>query len=260
MHYFIFNIKIKTAVFAGYQPNGERFKTTITLSERNFIKEFADFFEMTSPTTSKMISDSVGYVYFSNVNNQNLDSVMAPMMKTKAIIFDMRNYPQNGTGTYLIPNYLLNKPTLYARNTSPNFDLPGMMKYQVANTGASYERVGKENPKPYQGRIILLVDDRTQSSAEWACLTLMTYSKVTVIGSQTAGADGNVTRTILPGGYKINFSGLGIYFPDGRETQRVGIHIDIHVNYTIQDRVHKNDPVLNKALEFIAGDDSQETF
>lgn len=251
MHDFILNSKIKTAVVSGYQTNGERFKTTITLSERNFIKEFSDFFEMTSPTTSKMYSDSVGYVYFSNVNKDNLDSVMAPMMKTKAIIFDMRNYPQNGTGTYLIPNYLLSKRTLYARNTSPDFDLPGMMKYQVPNTGTSYERVGKDNPKPYQGRIILLVDDRTQSAAEWACMTLMTYSKVTVIGSQTAGADGNVTRTILPGGYKINFSGLGIYFPDGRETQRVGIHIDVPVNYTMQDRINKNDPVLNKALKFI---------
>jgi carboxyl-terminal processing protease len=253
MYSFILNSKIKTAVITGYQPNGQKFKTTITLNERNFVKEFRNFFEMSSQTTSKMLSDSVGYVYFSNINKSNLDSIMAPMMNTKAIIFDMRNYPENGAGTYLVPNYLLHQRTLYARNTSPDFSLPGMMKYKISNTGTGYERVGKDNKIAYQGKVILLVDERTQSAAEWACMALMTYDKVTVIGSQTAGADGNVTRTILPGGYRINFSGLGIYFPNGRGTQRTGIPIDIPVNYTVQDMVRKIDPVLNSALEFAQG-------
>jgi C-terminal processing protease CtpA/Prc len=48
----------------------------------------------------------------------------------------------------------------------------------------------------------------------------------TVIGSQTAGADGNVTTVVLPGGYMASFSGLGILYPDGTQTQRTGIKID----------------------------------
>ena len=81
-------------------------------------------------------------------------------------------------------------------------------------------------------------------------MTLMTATNVTVIGNQTAGADGNVTRTILPGNYKINFSGLGIYFPDGTETQGIGIPIDIKVRYTINNIINNNDPALNRAIEF----------
>lgn len=80
---------------------------------------------------------------------------------------------------------------------------------------------------------------------------MQTYGKVTVIGSPTAGADGNVTRTTLPGGYKLNFSGLGIYYPDNQETQRVGIPIDIRVDYTIKDVIAKSDPVLKRAVEII---------
>jgi len=40
-------------------------------------------------------------------------------------------------------------------------------------------------------------------------------SRFVAIGNQTAGADGNQTRMIFPGNYKILFSGLGIYHPNG---------------------------------------------
>jgi len=80
---------------------------------------------------------------------------------------------------------------------------------------------------------------------------LQTVPNVTVIGRQTAGADGNVTGIPLLGGLSIYFSGLGIYYPDGRETQRVGIHIDVPVDHTIKDIINKRDPVLHKALRHI---------
>jgi len=172
-------------------------------------------------------------------------------MDTKAIIFDMRNYPTNGTGTYTIPEYLLAEQKIYSRLTRPDFNLPGTFKYEIANKATAYSKVGKLNPDFYKGKVILLVDSRTQSAGEWACMTLKTATHVTVIGNQTAGADGNVTRTILPGGYKINFSGLGIYNPDGSETQRIGIKVDIPVSYTIKDVINKNDPLLKRAIEFI---------
>lgn len=251
MHYLLLNSHRQTALLSGYQPDGKRFKVMVNLKERDLLKGYHNFFEMESPITYKMIADSVGYVFFSNITRKNLDSIMSPLMQTKAIVFDMRNYPANGTGTYLVPQYLLKAPQFYSRLTRPDFSLPGTFIYEVANKGTDYAQVGKLNPNPYKGKIILLVDNRTQSAAEWACMTLKTAANVTIIGSQTAGADGNVTRTILPGGYRINFSGLGIYYPDGTETQRVGIKVDIPVAYTISDIVNKQDSLLKKALEFI---------
>lgn len=251
MHFLVLNSHRQTALLSGYQPDGKRFKILVNLKKRELLKDYNNFFQMESATTYKMLTDSVGYVFFSNINRKNLDSIMAPLMKTKAIIFDMRNYPANGTGTYLVPQYLLKAPQDYSWLTRPDFKLPGTFIYEVANKGTAYAQIGKLNPNPYQGKIILLVDHRTQSAAEWACMTLQTAANVTVIGMQTAGADGNVTRTILPGGYRVNFSGLGIYYPDGRETQRIGIKVDIPVAYTISDIMHQRDPLLKKALAFI---------
>lgn len=252
MHYILLNSPNRSATISGHHKDGTRFKLKINLIERDLLKDYGNFFEMESKVTSKMLTDNIGYVFFSNVNARNLDSVMIPMMNTRAIIFDMRNYPTNGSGTYQIPKYLLTQPKTYSMLTRPDFSHLGAFIYEIANKGTSYAMVGKNQPTSYRGEIILLVDERTQSAGEWACMTLQTARNVTVIGSQTAGADGNVTRTILPGGYRINFSGLGIYYPDGRETQRTGIKVDIHSSYKISDIASGRDPLIEKALEYLS--------
>ena len=57
-----------------------------------------------------------------------------------------------------------------------------------------------------------------------------------VIGSTTAGADGNVSGFALPGGLTTQFSGIGVQYPDGKETQRIGIVPDIFVERTVEGR------------------------
>ena len=74
----------------------------------------------------------------------------------------------------------------------------------------------------------------------------------TVIGSQTARALGRISTSInLPGGIKTWFSGLGIYYSDDRETQRIGIVPDIEVKPTIKGILERRDELLEKAIEII---------
>lgn len=196
-----------------------------------------------------MITDDIVYLYASNITFQNMDSIMKPLMNTKAIILDFRNYP-NKMPSYRIANYFLDKPTVYSKMTRNDFRYPGLMIYENTNEGTTVGTVGKENPNPYKGKLILLVDYRTQSLPEFNSLILMTYKNTVIIGNQTAGADGNQTRMIFPGNYKISFSGLGIYQANGDEAQRVGIPIDITVKYSIQDFVENKDPILERAIEY----------
>lgn len=72
-----------------------------------------------------------------------------------------------------------------------------------------------------------------------------------VIGSTTAGADGNVSEFYLPGGIKTMISGIGVYYPDGKETQRIGIIPDIEVKPTIEGIKLNKDEVLEKAVDII---------
>ena len=82
----------------------------------------------------------------------------------------------------------------------------------------------------------------------------MAFSKcpdVRVIGSKTAGADGNVSLIVLPGGIHTMISGIGVFYPDGGQTQRVGVRIDEIVEPTIEGIKAGRDEVLERAIEII---------
>jgi carboxyl-terminal processing protease len=101
------------------------------------------------------------------------------------------------------------------------------------------------------GKVVLLFNETSQSHAEFTLMALQTAPDVISVGSQTAGADGNVSSIIFPGNYKTYMTGIGVYYPDGRETQRVGIVPDIEVKPTIKGIKLKKDEVLEKAIEMI---------
>jgi len=249
LHKLILNSSETSATYSGYNSNGEKFSSLVKLRESNFLKEFLELYEMSSPITSKMITNDIAYLYASNITYKNMDSIMKPIMNTKAIILDLRNYPSK-MPSYAIANYFLDKPTIYSKQTRNDFRYPGLLIYENTNKGTTAETVGNENPNPYKGKLILLVDYRTQSLPEFNSLILKTYKNTTIIGNQTAGADGNQTRMIFPGNYKILFSGLGIYHANGDEAQRVGIPIDIRVKYMISDFINDKDPILERAINY----------
>jgi len=74
---------------------------------------------------------------------------------------------------------------------------------------------------------------------------------VKVIGSTTAGADGNVSYIVLPGGLNTMISGIGVFYPDGKPTQRIGVKIDEVVYPTINGIKQGKDELLDKAIEML---------
>lgn len=73
----------------------------------------------------------------------------------------------------------------------------------------------------------------------------------TIIGSTTAGADGDISYVSLPGDMSTVFSGLGIYYPDGGEIQQVGIVPDIICKPTITGVKAVRDEPLERDVLFI---------
>ena len=90
----------------------------------------------------------------------------------------------------------------------------------------------------YAGKVIILVNERSQSQSEYTTMARRAVPGAKVVGSNTAGADGNVSTIILPGNIFTWISGLGVYYPAGRETQRAGIWAG-------------RDEVLEKAVQLI---------
>jgi C-terminal processing protease CtpA/Prc len=107
------------------------------------------------------------------------------------------------------------------------------------------------NKKPFSSKLLVLENEITQSLGEYTVMAFQATGNATVIGSQTAGADGRIAYIFLPGGLKTSISGRGVYYPDKRETQRIGIVPDIEVKPTIKGIQEGRDEVLEKAIEMI---------
>ena len=179
----------------------------------------------------------------STLEMKDVDQMMKTFENTKAIIIDIRNYPN--FIPYLISNYLNSEKKDFVKIIIPDLKYPG--KFIWKQNGVT----GKNNKDYYKGKVVLLVNEETQSRAEFSVMCLQTANNVITIGSQTAGADGNLSFTEFIGGYKSFFSGTGIYYPDETITQRKGVKIDIEVNQTIKGIQEGRDEILEKAIEYL---------
>ena len=66
-----------------------------------------------------------------------------------------------------------------------------------------------------------------------------------------AGADGNVSAVPVPGGLSTMISGIGVFYPDKRPTQRVGIVPDLEITPTIEGIRLGRDEVLDAAIRLV---------
>jgi carboxyl-terminal processing protease len=193
----------------------------------------------------RVLPGNIGYVHMGKLLIADVPAMKAALHNTQGIVFDVRNYP-NGT-MYLIAEWLNPSSRQFAKFTKPRYDQPGTIEWLPAYSAGP----SSTNNDHYRGRVVLLGDDRTQSHAEFTMMALKTAPDVTVIGTPTAGADGNVSLIALPGGVRTYYSGLGVFYPDGGPTQRVGIVPDIELAPTILGIQSGTDELLARALQVI---------
>lgn len=191
----------------------------------------------------KILEGNIGYVNLGILEINDVSEMFQSLKNTKGIIFDLRNYPK-GTGC-AISNYITSKHIDFYKVIIPDLNYPGKFIWRNGT------KCGKKGELIYKGKVILLVNEVSQSHAEFTAMTLQIGDNVTTIGSQTSGADGNVNKFELVGGYDTMITGIGIFYPDETETQRNGIKIDIEVKPTIQGIIEGKDELLLKAIEHI---------
>ena len=195
--------------------------------------------------TYKLLNDSIGYITLATIKVSELKTIFKTFENTKGIVIDIRNYPSEFM-PFEMAKYIKPESSPFVKFTNGNIDNPGLFtfKYSLNN--------GSKNKDYYKGKIVILVDERTQSQAEYTAMALRTAPKAKVMGSQTAGADGNVSMIHFPGGFGSYISGIGVFYPDGTETQGIGIVPDIEVKPTQQGIKKGIDELLEKAKEYIS--------
>jgi C-terminal processing protease CtpA/Prc len=113
------------------------------------------------------------------------------------------------------------------------------------------QKLPPNNGPVYTGRVVMLINEFAVSQAEHTCPFFESATNVTFIGSPTNGANGDVTKLVLPGDISVNFSGHDVRHADGRRLQRVGIQPDVKVEPTPKGISPGRDEVLEAAVKFL---------
>jgi len=163
------------------------------------------------------------YIY---LNLNNLDSTKFEKLVTSSkkpnIIIDLREYPSNFSSQIVS----LFTPTIvpFAIYKYPKISLPGRLSESNILTISPR---GWTSPVLYE-HIILMVDYTTISRGEFISMAFQSLPNVLTVGDKTAGADGDISKMLLPGNISTQFTGLEILYPNGQKTQKIGIKIDVN--------------------------------
>ena len=185
---------------------------------------------------------NIGYIKLNTLNEKDIPIIIEKFMNAKGIVIDIRGYPAI-TGSSL-SSWFVSSETPFIKHTKGNPDNPGEFIF------TRYENVSPSK-KTFQGKLIALVNEETISQGEYQAMALRAGQNTIIVGSQTSGANGRVSDILLPGGIKTWISGLGVFYPTGQETQRIGIIPDIEFKPTVKGVMEGRDELLEKAIDLV---------
>ena len=197
--------------------------------------------------TFRLLARDVAYLKLSSVAVKDIPSYLERALGTKCLVVDIRNYPSEFV-PFALGGHLVAHDTPFVRFTHGDLANPGAF---VWTPPLSIEPIAPR----YEGTVVILVDETSQSQAEYTAMALRAAPGAIVVGSTTAGADGNVSAIPLPGGLRGMISGIGVFYPDKTPTQRVGIVPNVTVSPTVEGIRAGRDEVLEAALKHVLGRD-----
>lgn len=187
-------------------------------------------------------TDGVHVIDLQRLPEDGLEAAMSAAADADALLFDLRGYPP------YLPQQLVScisaEEVVTHRFDIVALDRPGEVDTTVQRYG------GAHCPGPrFDGPVAVLLDRHTFSRGEYIAMALEAVPRVLTVGEPTAGADGDRVGLPLPGRVTAWHSGLGIRWPDGRPTQRVGIVPDVDAPVTRRGVRRGRDEPMEAALE-----------
>lgn len=237
----------KNEVCIEYMREGKTYTTMIpSVDGSKFVnRRFSSQNTSTKPEF-KEVADGIGYINISNLtckDEQDLENFLASCDK---LIIDLRSYPAEYDVLHkLLPTFFFSQAREAAEALLPQAHRPGGFIRTTVST-----RKTSEPDKLYKGKVVLLVNAHSQSMSEYFTMFLQTIPGSVTVGSQTAGADGDVTRIQLPYA-SFNITGAGICYPDGTNAQRNGVKIDMVVEPSAKGMMCGEDEQLRAAIDYL---------
>ncbi len=200
------------------------------------------------PDAIAEVQTGVWYVDLTRAGMSQVELALEKLAQAKAVVFDVRGYPTDA-GARILPHLM----------GSPEGDRWMHVAKLVGPFGQSTGWASHGwNLKPahprLRGTIVFLTDGRAISYAESVMGYVADLKLGTIVGSTTAGTNGNVASFSVPGGFTVAFTGMRVTGHDGQTPHHLaGIKPDIVVTPSLDALRAGRDEVLERALALTRG-------
>ena len=147
----------------------------------------------------------------------------------------------------MILSHLTDKVVLSARFEKQVYEFPDQVNPQYAD---SAWRIVPQSPQLTRN-IVFLTNADAASYPESILGTVKGNGLGTIVGSPTAGANGNVSMVDVPGGYRLYFTGMKVINRDGSVHHNIGVLPDVAVEPTLEGIRQGRDEVLEAGLDVV---------
>lgn len=156
------------------------------------------------------------YLDLRRLSDEDLAAAILRLERAKRIVADARGFLS--TGTELLAH--LTERELPSANWQMMVTTEPFQR--DARPVSTFWTVLPKAPR-LRGRVAFLIDERASAYSETVLGIVEAFRLGELVGSPTAGNNGNVAFVDLPGGYRASFTGLHVLKHDGSPLQGIGI-------------------------------------
>lgn len=192
------------------------------------------------------LAPGIAYLDLRRISGAELEAQLATLAAARAVVVDLRGYPTDA-GAALLP-HLIDRA-----EHGRWMHVPLYLQPFGRIAGWSHFGWDLEPATPHiGGRVIFLTDAMAISYAESVMGYVSDLHLATIVGSVTAGTNGNVVDFTTPGGYTITLTGMRVTGHDGvAQHHLVGVPPDVAIEPTIAGIRAGRDEVLERALTLL---------
>lgn len=200
------------------------------------------------PAPVSELASGVWYVDLTRARMPQIAPELGKLASAKGVLFDVRGYPTDaGAGIlrHLVSAAEQDRWMHVSKIVGPYGESAGWESFGW--------NVQPQSPR-IRGHVVFLTDARAISYAESVLGYVADRKLGTIVGSPTAGTNGNVAAFLVPGGFSVTFTGMRVTRHDGTTPHHLaGIKPDVPVEPTVGGIRAGRDELIERALEVIQG-------
>jgi len=199
----------------------------------------------TRPEVIAELEPGILYMDLQRITEPAWKEAIPRFAQARGLIFDLRGYPNNVALEVLM--HLADSEIRSARWNIPAVTKPDRIGFTFLESGWPLQ----PRQPHFKARRAFLTDGRAISYAETVMGIVEHFKLAQIVGQPTAGTNGNVNAFKLPGGYRLNWTGMKVLKHDGSQHHGIGIIPTIPVTRTRKGIAGEKDEILERAIAVV---------